>query len=94
MFTKSKSEVLLDEEINRQLIKLKTITDPDEYRKAMDTVERLQKTKIAETRSSPRVTPDTVVMAITNILGIAMIIRHENLNVITSKAMSFVPKTR
>jgi len=41
-----------------------------------------------------RVSYDTMVATAANLVGIALIIRHEHVNVITSKAMSFVPKLK
>jgi hypothetical protein len=49
---------------------------------------------MADDNRSPRVSPDTALLSATNILGILLIIRHEYVNVITSKAQSFVLKPR
>ena len=40
------------------------------------------------------VSGDTVVMATVNLLGILLILKHERLNVVSSKALSFVNKLR
>jgi hypothetical protein len=41
-----------------------------------------------------KVDPNLVVSAATNLLGILLILNHERLDIITSKAISFVSKTR
>lgn len=69
-------------------------TDADEYEKHLAHVEKLHKMKAA---SQPdQVSLDTMVTVAANLIGIAMIIRHEHLNVITSKALSHIikPKTQ
>jgi hypothetical protein len=62
----------------------------EEYGKLLDRLMDLYKLK--ETPSSP--SPDVLVQSGAYILGIAMIIRHEELNIITTKALSFVPRIR
>lgn len=37
---------------------------------------------------------DTIVMATVNLLGILLILKHEQLNVVSSKALGFVSKLR
>lgn len=95
MFTKSNSETKLEDALARAVSELNDHpVMSDEYGEILDRIARLQKTKDAETRSSDRVSPDTLVLAATNLIGIAMIIRHENLNVIASKAAGFIMRTR
>jgi len=60
----------------------------DEYGVVLDRVSKLH--KMRETENSHRVSPDTLVLAATNLIGIFLIINHERLNVITSKAMGFI----
>lgn len=62
----------------------------DEFGTMLDRVKQLH--KLGQEEKPQRVSPDTYVLAATNIIGIAMILRHEHLNVITSKALSFVRK--
>jgi hypothetical protein len=50
--------------------------------------------KIAETQDRRRVKPDTVALVAANLAGIIMIIGHERLNVIASKAIGFVGKLK
>jgi len=84
-------------------------SDTEEYTRAvrnlkelLDIKEKLesksQAIEIPEVRK--RLTPEiiallgVVVPALTSVIGIVLIIRHEELNVITSKAMAFVLKSR
>lgn len=64
----------------------------EKYATVLDRVAKMQKLQ-AETARKP-LSPDTMVSAGANLLGIMLIIRHENLNVITSKALNFVGKTK
>ncbi len=93
MFTKPKPKSSLENAIDRALIDI-TGHDPatDEFARSVDQVGKLHKMK--ESESLPRVSPDTLVLAATNIAGIIMIIKHEHFNVITSKALAFVLKPR
>lgn len=89
-FTTSSS---YDRQINNILADMTTMeTSSEEYGTLLERLQKLHKLKTEE-RSS-RVSPDTVLLATTNLIGIFMIIRHEDLNVITSKALSFVQRPR
>ena len=46
------------------------------------------------TKSSFSVSPDTIMTVAGNLIGIVLILKHEELNVITSKALSFIMKGR
>jgi uncharacterized protein with von Willebrand factor type A (vWA) domain len=83
---------LLESELERSLRNLnRSPTDSEEYQKNLASVERLHKMLPAEKAS---VSKDTLVSACTNILGIMLIIKHEHVNVVTSKALSFVTRLR
>jgi len=85
------SETKLEKALDRALRELETHeVDSDKYAAVLDRVAKLHKLK-EEEKSSARVKPDTLVHAGANLLGILMIIRHENINVITSRAMSLLP---
>jgi hypothetical protein len=64
----------------------------EDYAKTLDAVQRLY--KIRDEGRRDRVSLDTAVIAVTNLLGIWMIIRHEHMNVITSRAMNLVLKPK
>lgn len=62
----------------------------EEYARALDVAIKLHK-MISEEKSS-YLSKDTMASVGANLLGIFMIIRHENVNVITSRAMNWVMK--
>jgi hypothetical protein len=93
MFNQPKPKSKLDLEIDRLLSALKNHeTTSDEYAKIMTQLKEL--TKIQKDTTPESVSADTKVMAAVNLAGIFMILRHEQINVIASKAISFVPKLR
>jgi hypothetical protein len=84
---------VLDETIDDALAQLKGIeVGTDEYTKKMDQITKLYALK--EKNSPKRVSPDTMVLVAGNLAGIAMILFHEQAHVVTSKALSFVLKSR
>jgi len=66
--------------------------DTDEYTKILDQIVRLNKLK--EKPSSSRVSPDALIAVFGNLAGIVLIINHERVNVITTKALGFVMKSK
>jgi hypothetical protein len=62
--------------------------DSDEYGVLLERLGKLQKIRHEEKPENP--TSDAILSSATNLIGIFMILRHEQLNVITSKATSFV----
>lgn len=94
MFAQDKSKSDLDVAIEHALKDLNNHTsDSEEYGTVLDRVVRLKKLKDVD-RQNSQISPDTLILAATNLLGIYMIIRHEHMNVITSKATGFVMKPR
>lgn len=65
----------------------------EQYAQMVDQLSKLYKLR-DDLKSSRRVTPDTLATIGANLAGIFLIIRHERVNVIASKALSFVPKLR
>jgi hypothetical protein len=59
----------------------------DEHKKAMDAVVTLHSLM---DKDSSGMSKDTVAVVIGNLIGIIMIIKHEHVNVITSKALGLV----
>lgn len=94
MFTRFKrTPSPIDVEIEALLEELKYHRQKaEDYKKFMDEVERLHKMKMQN--ASRRVSPDTALMTSAHLAGIVMILKHEQVNVITSKAMSFLPKMK
>jgi hypothetical protein len=86
---------LLEEELERAITSLRgSLTDSEEYSKMLTTVERLHDMLDEETKPSNSVSRETLATIGANLLGIFMIIKHESVNVITSKALSFVIRPR
>jgi hypothetical protein len=97
MFNKKeppKYQRMLEEELERAINYLPTIAgDPEEFAKKLAIVERLHAMMPRE-EPAQGVSKDTMATIGANLLGIFMIIKHENVNVISSKALQFVTRTR
>lgn len=93
MFTKNKTETMLDAEIQSALEELgSTDKKTDEYGDLVERISKLHKLK-AEERPK-RISPDTALVVAANIFGILWLTRYERENVINSKALGFVMKPR
>jgi hypothetical protein len=66
--------------------------DSQEYAKLLNSAERIH--AMMDIRKPPSVSRETLVTVGANILGILLIIKHEDVNVITSKALGFVIRVR
>lgn len=66
--------------------------DSAEYAKTLEHVIKLQ--KMREEEKPARLSADTKALIAANLTGILLIIRHENVNVITTKAMNLITKVR
>lgn len=66
--------------------------DSDEYKKIVDQLERLN--KVSTSNSGEKVNANGIIAVLGNLVGIGMIIKHEQVAVITSKALGFVIKSR
>jgi hypothetical protein len=94
MLSRFREPSLLELEIASVLAQLKHhAVDSKEYRTIVDNLTVLHKMK-EEERKSTSVSKDTLAVIGANLLGILMIIKHENVNVITSRAVNFVMKPR
>lgn len=94
MLTKKRKKSLLDmeiEEITASLTELDLEFDEEEYKKRLSILERLMKLKGDKPKG---VSWDTIVVVAAGIIQTIMIIKHEDVNVITSKAMNYVLKGR
>jgi hypothetical protein len=65
-------------------------TTTEEYGKLLERLTALHKLREKPQRPSP----DVVIQSTTYIFGIAMILRHEEFNIITTKALGFLPRIR
>lgn len=66
--------------------------DSNAYLELLDRVSKLNSLKTEE--KSKRVSPDTLVVCATNILGILLVTRFERAGVVTSKALGIAIKPR
>lgn len=66
--------------------------DSNEYEQLVDQLAKLHKLK--EDEKPSRVTPDTLIVAGANILGIVLIVGHERAHIVTSRAKDFMLKLR
>ena len=88
-----KEKTMLEKEIEEVLLDMKDMyVDSDEYEVALNHLSTLHEINSKEKKWN--VSPDTMAVVAGNLLGIMLILKHEELNVITSKAMSFVIKGR
>lgn len=90
---KPRSQRMIESELDRTLVQMKTeMVNTEEYAKTLSLVERLHKMLDNDKPSS--VSKDTLLMVGANLVGIILIIKHENVNVISSKALSFIMRPR
>ena len=90
MFKKQPYEAALNDAITEALAQLSNLTaDSQEYAQTADQV-----VKLYELKKKSRISPDVLVTAGANILGILVIVGHERAHVVTSKAMSLLGKLR
>lgn len=66
--------------------------DSPEYDSILNQIERLHKLLLKDKEAS--ISPDAMLTVGANLLGILLILNHERLHVVTSKAMSFVIKAK
>jgi len=96
MFNRKKSPELiaLDEVIDNVLSEMNGFTaDSKEYGAASDNYVKLMKLR-KELTSSTTISPDTLALIAANLAGIILILNHERVHVVASKALSFVGKLR
>jgi hypothetical protein len=83
----------LEQAIDRLHDDMQTV-DPntEQYAKMADNLIKLYKLREHDTVKRWRPSPDVVLATAANLIGIVIIIKHEDVNVITSKALGFVKK--
>jgi hypothetical protein len=83
---------LLKVEIDRLTLELSGLNpESKEYAQTVEQLAVLHKLWLSE-RKQPLFSPDALLAAATNLFGIGLIMSHERLNVITTKALGFVTK--
>lgn len=90
---KQREKTELEKAIDLQLEKLALSYNDDEREQAIRALEVLYSAKEAEDRKN-KVTKDALVGAVSSVGGILLILNYERVNVLTSKALSFVNKGR
>lgn len=91
--SKSTERLLLEAEVARSIRALKNhVIGSEDYAKTLDHVVVLHK-MLAEEKPS-NVSKDTMAVVGANLLGIVLVIKHEFVNVVTSRAMSLLLKPR
>lgn len=85
----------LEEAIEKVLISMKS-TEPDsnEYGTLVDRLDKLHKMKVSDKDTRSRISADTLLIVGANLAGIVLILGFEKANIITSKALSFVLKSK
>lgn len=93
MFPRTRVPTPLELEVDRAIRELKHhAIGSEEYVKTLNSIVQLHKMKEEEKPSS--VSKDTLAIIGANLTGIFMILKHENVHVITSKAMNFILRAR
>lgn len=88
-----KEKTGLENAIDQVLLEMQGFSaDDDEYAKMVNQLETLYKLKVVD--KPERVSYDTLAIIAGNLVGIVLIIGYERTNVITSKVLSFLLKTR
>jgi hypothetical protein len=86
LFAGPEEQSQLDAAMNKAFSELdKKEVGSEDYAKILEYTVKLHRMKVDEKPS--KVSPDTVLTVAANLLGILLIIRHEHVNVITSRAM-------
>ncbi|QFG09326.1 hypothetical protein SEA_SLOOPYJOE_31 [Arthrobacter phage Sloopyjoe] len=95
MFNKNKPENRpgLEKAIDDALLELsKTQSGTPEYKAILEEIEKLYALRLPEPEAAKPVSKDALVAGAVNLAGIILIINHEKLHVISTKALGFVGK--
>lgn len=93
MFNLKKRNNQHDALIKRVILEMQAVSvESDEYSRLLLVLERL--TKLKGDNSPLQVSPDTLVLVIGNLIGVAFIIGYEQSHVITGQAMGWLVKPR
>lgn len=95
MLKKQNEPTEIDLAINRILERMQYV-DPEteEYGTLVARLDKIHSMKIAEKNDRNKLSSDAILTAGVSILGILLIIGHERINVITTKALGFVAKPK
>lgn len=88
IFMRKDKRTKLEKYIDEKLEKL--IEEAEDPRDIKSILELLEKRLDIEDKKRFKVSPDTVVLALANLTGIVLVLKHEELNVITGKAFNLL----
>lgn len=92
MFKRKATKDMIDDAIKHLVDQMELESpDSDEYRKIAENVKILQE---AKAQDKPFISGDNVIGGLTTVGGIMLILNFEKLGVITSKAMTLLPKLK
>lgn len=90
-----KKPTTLDREIARLEAVLADLDPVDkDYHKIIYMIDKLQEARDKNKKFKFEITGDTIVAASVNILGILLVLQHERLHAISTKAFGFITKLR
>lgn len=93
MFSRTGELSQLERQIDRAIRELDNHpVGSEDYVRTLDVVTKLHKMKEEEKPSS--LSRDTMAIVGANLIGIIMIIKHEHVNVITSRALNLILRSR
>jgi tRNA(Glu) U13 pseudouridine synthase TruD len=93
MLFNQKAETEYDRPIRRVLREMETVEPKSkEFNDLTDRLQKLQKMR-SDDRPDP-INRNTILQVAAHLVGMTMIIHYEQLGVITTKALSFVPKAK
>lgn len=93
IFTRRSKENPYDALIKSVILRLDVAEEgTDEYKELLSNLERLE--RLNKEVHEPLLDADKTVAALVNLVGIFVILKHEQLNVITSKAFSIAMKLK
>jgi hypothetical protein len=88
-----KYQRMIESELDRAIAAMRSeMLNSEEYAKALGRVERLH--GLLDNDKPKTLSKETILTVAANLVGIILILRHENVNVITSKALAFVVRPR
>lgn len=94
-FSRPKDEPTVQAAVNQVLSNMEqTQPGTDEYTAMVDNLAKLTKAQneAKQAKSEWRVKPDTIALIAANLIGIVLVMHYEKAEVITTKAIGFVPK--
>lgn len=94
-FWEKSEESKIDNVINDQLDQLEcSARCSEEEEKAIENLERLASVKVQVEGQKQKINPNTILSAVVTVGTALLMLNYEKLNVITSKALNFLPKPR